>query len=47
MLDDGERTEGVAASEPDDPALDSYSRTVMAVAERIGPSVVAVSRGGG
>jgi S1-C subfamily serine protease len=47
MLDDGERSEGVATSEPDDPALDSYSRTVMAVAERIGPSVVAVSRGGG
>src|SRR5580692_9671575 len=47
MLDDGERTEGVATSEPDDPALDSYSRTVMAVAERIGPSVVAVSRGEG
>jgi S1-C subfamily serine protease len=47
MLDDAERTERVATGEPDDPALDSYSRTVMAVAERIGPSVVAVSRGGG
>jgi S1-C subfamily serine protease len=47
MLDDAERTERLTAGEAEDAALDSYSRTVTTVAERVGPSVVAVSRGGG
>jgi S1-C subfamily serine protease len=47
MFDDQASTERPESSEPEDAALDSYSRTVMAVAERVGPSVVAVARPGG
>jgi S1-C subfamily serine protease len=34
-----------AEEAPDEPALDSYSRAVMGVVERVGPAVVGVSRG--